>query len=98
VVRENSAFRVAIWNNITLSDGNGWKAKSPGTQVTSAPIGSGSGGGGGGGGQQNIWLRANVNVLPGTQKGTFQYSTDGTTFANFGNTVTIVNDKVFFIG
>jgi hypothetical protein len=84
-----------MWNDITLSDGNGWKPKSPGSQVASAAVGSGSGSGGG---QQNIWLRANVNVLPGTQKGTFQYSTDGTTFVNLGNAVTIVNDKVFFMG
>jgi len=83
-----------MWNNITLTDGNGWKAKSPGTQVTSATIGSSSGGTGG----NNIWLRASVSVLPGTQKGTFQYSTDGTTFVNLGNAVTIVNDKVFFMG
>ena len=77
-----------MWNNISLSE-SGWKPKSVGTQVASASI---NGGGG------SVWLRAKVNVLPGTQQGTFQYSTDGTTFVNLGNAVTIVNDKVFFMG
>jgi len=82
-----------MWNGVTLSE-NGWKPKSIGAQVASANISSSSGGGGGG----SIWLRTKVNVLPGTQQGTFQYSTDGTTFVNLGNAVTIVNDKIFFMG
>jgi len=86
VVRENNSVRVVMWNGITLSE-NGWKPNSKGTQVASAAISGGS-----------IWLRTKVNVLPGTQQGTFQYSTDGTTFVNLGNAVTIVNDKIFFMG
>jgi hypothetical protein len=78
-----------MWNDITLSE-SGWKPKSTGAQVASASISSSSGG--------RIWLRTKVNVLPGKQQGTFQYSTDGTTFVNLGNAVTIVNDKIFFMG
>lgn len=76
-----------MWNDIALTE-NGWKPKSNGAPVASANI-STSG---------SIWLRTKVNVLPGTQQGTFQYSTDGKTFANLGNAVTIINDKIFFMG
>lgn len=76
-----------MWNGLALSD-SGWKPSNAGSQVASAIIASSG----------RIWLRTKVNVLPGTQQGSFQYSTDGTTFTNLGNNVTIVNDKVFFMG
>jgi hypothetical protein len=75
-----------MWNGIALAE-SGWKPSNKGAQVASANISGGS-----------IWLRTKVNVLPGTQQGTFQYSTDGTSFVNLGNAVTIINEKVFFMG
>lgn len=90
VIRDGSTFRVAMWNGIALAD-NGWKPSDAGSQVASVALpSSGSGG--------HIWLRTSVNVLLSTQKGTFQYSTDGKAFASLGYAATIENTKVFLMG
>lgn len=86
MIRDGSSFRVSMWNGVALAD-SGWKPSNAGSQVASATISGG-----------RIWLRTIVNVLPGTDQGRFQYSTDGTTFINLGNNVTIENNKVFFMG
>ena len=77
-----------MWNGATLAD-SGWKPGNAGAQVASASISSGG---------RKIWLRTVVSVLPGTDQGRFMYSTDGSTFTYLGNNVTIVNNKVFFMG
>ncbi|KAI1841594.1 hypothetical protein JX265_004676 [Neoarthrinium moseri] len=86
VVRNGNTFQVVMWNNIALNT-NGWTSGNKGSSIASATISGGS-----------IWLRTTVNISPGTQQGTFQYSTDGTNFNNLGNAVTIVNNQVFFMG
>jgi hypothetical protein len=86
VIRDGSSFRASMWNGVALAE-SGWKPSNAGSQVASANISGGS-----------IWLRTIVNVLPGTDPGIFQYSTDGKTFTSLGNNVTVVNDKIFFMG
>ena len=87
-MREGDDFRVSMWNNINLTNTNGWVAGNPGVEVASAPLpGAGT-----------IWLRTDASILPRTQNGTFQWSTDGATFSDLGNAVTIVNNQVFFMG
>jgi len=66
---------------------SGWKTSNKGAQIASASISGGT-----------IWLRTKVDILPSTQQGTFQYSTDGTNFVDLGNSVTVVNNQIFFIG
>ncbi|KAI9167911.1 putative beta-xylosidase [Paramyrothecium foliicola] len=87
VVRSGNTFRVVMWNGIAMSNTNGWKPSNKGAEVAGATISGGT-----------IWLRTKANILPREQPGTFQYSTDGVNFVNLGNTVTLINDKVFFMG
>jgi hypothetical protein len=76
-----------MWNGITMTSNNGWKTNNKGSEVAGATISGGT-----------IWLRTKANILPKEQPGTFQYSSDGVDFTNLGNSVTLINNQVFFMG
>jgi beta-xylosidase len=85
VKRDNGANRVVMTNGLTMN--SSWGTTGTGTEVASANISGG-----------RIWLRANADIRPGSNRqATFSYSTDGTTFRQLG-TFSLNNDWQFFMG
>ncbi|KAK7985164.1 beta-xylosidase [Apiospora saccharicola] len=86
VRNDGGTFTLAMVNGINL-DSN-WNTASTGT--TSATAGATKG---------KIYLRGTVDIRPGgTRVGQFSYSTDGTSFKQLGNGLTLNNNWTYFIG
>jgi beta-xylosidase len=86
VKRDNGTTRVVMTNGLTM-DGN-WNTTGTGTEVASAAVSGG-----------RIWLRANADIRPGSNRtARFSYSTDGTNFVSLGSAFTLNNQWQFFMG
>ncbi|KAK8075000.1 beta-xylosidase [Apiospora hydei] len=86
VRNDGGTFTVAMVNGINL-DSN-WNTASTGTTSASAAASKGK-----------IYLRGTVDIRPGgTRVGQFSYSTDGTSFKQLGNGLTLNNNWTYFIG
>lgn len=86
VRRDNGSSRVSMTNGLTM-DAN-WNTKSKGSEEAGAEIAG-----------DEIWLRAIIDITPGTgRKGSFAYSTDGSSFIDLGGELTLNSDWPFFLG
>ncbi|HET7539144.1 MAG TPA: family 43 glycosylhydrolase [Polyangiaceae bacterium] len=87
VKKSGSSSKVSMVNGLAMNTST-WATTSTGTEAASSPI-SGN----------TIWLRATVDVRPGTgRQGKFSFSTDGTTFTAIGPAYTLNTDWQFFPG
>ena len=85
VQKINGAFRVSFWSGLTMS--STWATSNVGKEVAGAAVSGGK-----------IWLRIYADIQPsGTKKGTFLYSTDGTSFKELGK-LSMITDWHFFMG
>jgi beta-xylosidase len=86
--KAGGAMRVVMTNGLTMEAGT-WSTTGLGTEVADADVTGGK-----------IWLRAEVDVRTDSGGGTarFSYSTDGTTFTDLGNTLTLTKDWQYFMG
>lgn len=83
----DGATRVVMTSGINLD--SDWNTSSTGTEVASESISGGK-----------IWLRVLANVRTDNGGGTarFAYSTDGSTFTELGNTLTMNKNWTYFLG
>ena len=86
VKQSGGQTRVVMVNDVNMD--TSWVTTSTGTEIASEPISGGK-----------IWLRIHADIHPGNGRtATFHYSTDGETFSQFGNSLTLSNDWQFFMG
>lgn len=83
----DGATRVVMTSGVNLD--SSWNTSSTGSEVASEAIDGGT-----------IWLRVEANIRTDAGGGTakFHYSTDGTTFTELGNTLTMNKNWTFFLG
>jgi len=87
VKKSGGASKISMVNGLTMNT-SGWATTSTGSEAASSPL-SGT----------KIWLRATLDVRPGSgRQGKFSFSTDGTTFTSIGPAYTLNTDWHFFPG
>lgn len=87
VQRSGSSYAIVMYNGLSMVKST-WATSSAGSQAATTPIS-----------QRCVWLRANVDITPGSgKKGSFSYSLDGSTFVTFGSQLTLNNEWEFFMG
>lgn len=81
------AVRVHMVNGINMN--TSWQTTAKGTSVADAELTGGK-----------VWLRAEANVRTdnGGGRASFSYSTDGSTFEQLGNSLTMNKDWQYFLG
>ncbi|THU85057.1 Arabinanase/levansucrase/invertase [Dendrothele bispora CBS 962.96] len=91
VKRSGSTKQIVMVNGLTMSGPNttpSWQTTSTGQTIATASFTG-----------NQVWFRATADIRPGgTNAATFSYSTDGTTFQNLGNTLTMKTDWTYFMG
>jgi len=87
VWKDNNAYKLVYVNNIILSDTNGWQTNSTGTSVQTQAL-SGS----------VVWFRMISDSTPTGNSVKFYYSTDGTTFTQYGPVFQATTGWQFFEG
>jgi beta-xylosidase len=86
VKQTGSTRELFMINGMTMN--SNWGTASTGNEVATAAL-SGN----------QVWLRATADIAPGgSNSATFSYSTDGSTFTNLGDTLTMNTDWQFFMG
>ncbi|KAF3926073.1 Beta-xylosidase [Dactylellina cionopaga] len=89
ISREGSDYTLTVVHNITLSEET-WTTVNNGTVNAQRIISKGTG---------IIWLKGNLDARAvGTKLVQFSYSTDGTTFTNFGDPYTLYTNWAYFMG
>ena len=87
VKKSGGATRLVMVNGLELNVSQ-WTTKSKGTEVDSQALTG-----------DKIWLRVSADITPGpNRQAHFSFSSDGTTFEEFGQAHTMSNDWQFFIG
>lgn len=87
IQRSGSSYDLVMYNGLSMAKIT-WTTSSTGSQAATTPIS-----------QKRVWLRAAVDISPGSgKKGTFSYSLDGNTFVTFGSQLTLSNEWEFFMG
>ncbi|KAK7699490.1 hypothetical protein SLS64_011628 [Diaporthe eres] len=87
VQRTGSSYAIVMYNGLSMTKST-WATSSTGSQAATTPIT-----------QLRVWLRATVDINPGSgKKGTFSYSLDGNTFVTFGSQLTLNSEWEFFMG
>ncbi|GAA1801795.1 family 43 glycosylhydrolase [Luedemannella flava] len=85
IKRDNGTTRLVMQSGLAM-DSN-WNTTNTGTESASTTVSGGK-----------IWLRVTADIRPGSgRRGVFSYSTNGTTFTQFG-TLTMGNAWQFFMG
>lgn len=86
IIKTQENFKIAVCKNITMN--SDWKTDSVGEIEISTDIS-----------ETSIYLRASANIRPGGDAAAqFQYSTDGSTFADLGTRFTMNTTWEFFMG
>ncbi|KAF3219886.1 hypothetical protein TWF192_003945 [Orbilia oligospora] len=89
ISRDGSEYKLTVVHSIILSEET-WTPSSNGTVDSQTVISKGSG---------KIWFRGNLDArATGTKLVQFSYSTDGTTFTNFGTPFTLYTNWAYFMG
>ncbi|KAK7463879.1 hypothetical protein VKT23_005814 [Stygiomarasmius scandens] len=76
--------------NATTGPTTGWLTISEGSEIATVSLPA-----------DRVWLRVTADIAPapdGTTSATFSYSTDGSTFTDFGNTLDLNRNWEFFMG
>jgi beta-xylosidase len=85
IKRDSGSTRLVMQTGLAMD--SSWNTTNTGSEAASTAVSGGK-----------IWLRVNADIRPGSGRvGTFSYSTDGTTFRQFG-TLTMNNAWQFFMG
>ncbi|KAI9713929.1 MAG: hypothetical protein M1820_000659 [Bogoriella megaspora] len=87
VVRSGSTFRISQVSGLTMDAS--WNTASTGSEVAGVNLPAGA---------TQVWLRATADISPTGKTASFQYSTDGNTFSNIGNSVSLNTAWQFFMG
>ncbi|KAH8650584.1 putative endo xylanase [Tricladium varicosporioides] len=74
-------------DNISMNDTTGWHTTNKGNVIASTNISGG-----------NIWLRVDCDISGSPGYATFSYSHDGTHFSSLGQTHSMADGAVFFVG
>ncbi|EPS39313.1 hypothetical protein H072_6903 [Dactylellina haptotyla CBS 200.50] len=89
IARDGNNYKLTVVHGIILSEDT-WTASSNGTINAQMTISKGSG---------KIWFRGNLDArATGTKLVQFSYSTDGTTFTNYGGAYTLYTNWAYFMG
>lgn len=88
VIRNGTSFSVNAIHNLTQDEYENWETINTGTVVASEPVSD-----------TKIWLRTTLDArASGTKEGSFDYSTDGTTFTELGGPFALNTGWRFFMG
>lgn len=87
VSKDGTTITVQMVDKLLMANSNGWKTTQKGTVIASDDISGGT-----------IWLRVNADISTGTSAAKFAYSVDGSTFKALGQTHTMLDGAVFFLG
>ncbi|KAK7453368.1 hypothetical protein VKT23_011632 [Stygiomarasmius scandens] len=86
-VRQTGDTKEIVMVNGLAMDAD-WQTTSTGEDIDTAPLDG-----------TQVWLRATADIAPGgSNAATFSFSTDGETFTDLGNTLTMNTDWTYFMG
>lgn len=85
VVNDDGTTHIGVTTGLEMDDD--WKTVSTGQEVATAAFSA-----------DEIWLRADANIAPGTATGQFSYSLDGSTFTDLGDVYALNTTWEFFEG
>jgi len=87
VAKNGSSTTVQMVDHLLMANTNGWKTQNKGAVVASESISGGI-----------VWLRIDADISTGSSTAKFSYSADGSTFTNLGQTHTMADGAVYFVG
>ena len=87
IINNAGTFRISQVSGLTMDAS--WNTLSTGSEVAGANLPAGT---------KQLWLRATADISPTGKTASFQYSTDGTSFLNLGNAVSLNTTWEFFMG
>lgn len=95
ISRTGDVFTLSTVHNATQDQSQNWAVVSNGTVVDIIPLPAQTDSKG----RRWIWLRVDMNTMPDSDKqARFSYSVDGKSFTDFGASVTLGDNYLYFLG